>query len=157
MRKEIRLSSPACTEKLGKEIGKKIKKPFPILLFGDLGTGKTVFVRGLARGVGTSERVKSPSFTILYVYEGGGFPIYHFDLYRLDREGVGELIRDGYFEKEGIVVIEWAEKFPMSYFPYSLKVEFLFIDEMTRELLFSSDDLEITNLIDEVIDEYSCN
>ncbi len=157
MKKRIKLFSPVCTEKLGEEIGKNIKKPFPILLFGELGTGKTVFVRGLARGIGTSERVKSPSFTILYVYEGGRFPIYHFDLYRLDREGVAELIRDGYFEKEGIIVMEWAEKFPLSYFPYFLEVEFLFIDEMTREVIFSSNNSEIANFINEVVDEYSCN
>ncbi len=157
MKRMIEIFFPKCTEKLGEEIGKNIKEPFPILLFGDLGVGKTVFVRGLARGIGTDQRVKSPSFTILYIYEGGRFPIYHFDLYRLNNTGVGELIREGYFEKEGVVVMEWAEKFPISYFSSFLKVELLFLGEEGRRILFSSNDSKIMNLVDGVIDEYSCD
>ncbi len=155
MRKIVSLS-PEHTRIVGRLLGEKIEEPLPILLFGDLGTGKTVFVRGLTEGVGSPSRVKSPSFTILYIYNGGRFPVYHFDLYRLNEEGVGELLKEGYFEKDGIIVVEWGEKFPENYFTSYLKVEFSLISDMERELVFSSvGNGKLNRLIDEVICEYN--
>lgn len=155
MRKSIKVLSVDDTIKIGEAIGRRLDFSFPILLFGDLGAGKTVFVRGLAKGMGSPSRVKSPSFTILYIYRGGKFDIYHFDLYRLTKEGISDLFVEGYFDKEGIIVVEWAEKlFSLDYFPCYLRVDFSFTGETERVITFSSNDERIENLIIEVSNEY---
>jgi len=82
-------------------------------LSGDLGAGKTEFVKGLVAGLGSSAPVTSPTFTILHEYEGGRLPAYHFDFYRLEtREAALRLGLDDYFFGEGIAVVEWADRFP---------------------------------------------
>ena len=82
-----------------------------IYLSGTLGAGKTVFTRGLCRGLGYAGRVTSPTFTLVNVYEGGRLPVFHFDLYRLggaaDLEGIGY---DEYFDAGGVCVVEWPER-----------------------------------------------
>ena len=76
---------------------------------GDLGTGKTVFTQGLAKGLGIEEPVCSPTFTIVQVYEGGRLPFYHFDVYRIgDVEEMEEVGFDYYLERGGVSLIEWA-------------------------------------------------
>lgn len=95
-----------------------------ICLTGDLGAGKTVFVQGIADGLGVSEPVTSPTFNILNVYEAK-FPVYHFDLYRLEHPG--ELDNIGFYEyasgDDGLAIIEWPDKFPEE-----LPDEYLWID-----------------------------
>ena len=77
---------------------------------GDLGVGKTVFTQGVAAGLGISEAVSSPTFTIVQVYEEGRLPFYHFDVYRIgDIEEMEEIGYDDYFFGQGICLIEWAE------------------------------------------------
>ena len=77
---------------------------------GDLGVGKTVFTQGVASGLGITEPVNSPTFTIVQVYEEGRLPFYHFDVYRIgDIEEMEEIGYDDYFFGEGICLIEWAE------------------------------------------------
>ena len=77
---------------------------------GDLGVGKTVFTQGVAAGLGISEAVRSPTFTIVQVYEEGRLPFYHFDVYRIgDIEEMEEIGYDDYFFGQGICLIEWAE------------------------------------------------
>lgn len=95
----------ACGQKIGKEA-----KPGDIyLLEGDLGVGKTVFAKGLADGLGITEPVTSPTFTILQEYEGGRLSLYHFDVYRIaDPEEMYELGYENYFFGEGVCLIEWA-------------------------------------------------
>ena len=79
-------------------------------LTGDLGVGKTVFTQGVASGLGITEPVNSPTFTIVQVYEEGRLPFYHFDVYRIgDIEEMEEIGYDDYFFGEGICLIEWAE------------------------------------------------
>lgn len=79
-------------------------------LNGDLGVGKTVFTQGVAAGLGITEAVSSPTFTIVQVYEEGRLPFYHFDVYRIgDIEEMEEIGYDDYFFGEGICLIEWAE------------------------------------------------
>ena len=80
------------------------------ILNGDLGVGKTVFTQGVAAGLGITEHVSSPTFTIVQVYEEGRLPFYHFDVYRIgDIEEMEEIGYDDYFFGEGICLIEWAE------------------------------------------------
>ena len=81
-----------------------------ICLTGDLGTGKTVFAQGFAEGLGITEHVNSPTFTILQVYEGGRLPLYHFDVYRIeDPSEMEETGFDDYIFGDGVCLIEWAE------------------------------------------------
>ena len=78
-------------------------------LVGDLGVGKTVFTQGLAEGLGISEPVNSPTFTIVQIYEDGHLPLYHFDVYRIgDVEEMEEIGYEDYFYGEGVCLIEWA-------------------------------------------------
>ena len=84
-----------------------------VLLEGELGAGKSELARGIARGLGVTETVTSPSFTILNVYESGRCPLYHFDWYRLEsEEELYELGMDEYLGGDGIAVVEWAERCP---------------------------------------------
>ena len=78
-------------------------------LVGDLGVGKTVFTQGVAEGLGITEPVNSPTFTIIQEYESGRMPFYHFDVYRIgDIEEMEEIGYDDYFYGNGICLIEWA-------------------------------------------------
>lgn len=82
-------------------------------LSGDLGAGKTQFVKGLVAGLGSSAPVTSPTFTILHEYEGGRLPAYHFDFYRLEnQEAAKRLGLDDYFFGGGVAIVEWADRFP---------------------------------------------
>ena len=81
-----------------------------ICLYGDLGAGKTAFVQGLAKGLGVTEYITSPTFTIVNVYESGRMPLYHFDMYRLaDSDEAYEIGYEEYVYGNGISVIEWPE------------------------------------------------
>jgi tRNA threonylcarbamoyladenosine biosynthesis protein TsaE len=103
--------SPAETEALGENWGRVAQKGWVIGLSGELGAGKTQLVRGFARGLGSSERVHSPTFTLVNVYTGGRFKLFHIDLYRL--ETCDQIIAAGieeYFNPAGVAVIEWAER-----------------------------------------------
>lgn len=104
-------NSPADTESLGEAWGRKARSGLVIALTGDLGAGKTQLVRGLARGLGCTSRVHSPTFTLVNVYQGGRLPLFHLDLYRLETpaqiHGAGV---DEYLQPEGVAVIEWAER-----------------------------------------------
>lgn len=94
---------------LGRQCGEKAKPGQVICLYGDLGTGKTVFTQGFAEGLGISSPVNSPTFTILQVYDEGRLPFYHFDVYRIsDPEEMFEIGFDDYIEGEGVCLIEWA-------------------------------------------------
>lgn len=106
----IETRSPEETFELGKKIGEAAKPGQVYTLNGDLGVGKTVFTQGVAAGLGITEPVSSPTFTIVQVYEEGFLPFYHFDVYRIgDIEEMEEIGYDDYFFGEGICLIEWAE------------------------------------------------
>ena len=106
----IETRSPEETFELGKKIGEAAKPGQVYTLNGDLGVGKTVFTQGVAAGLGITEPVSSPTFTIVQVYEEGRLPFYHFDVYRIgDIEEMEEVGYDDYFFGEGICLIEWAE------------------------------------------------
>ena len=84
-----------------------------LALKGELGSGKTLFTKGLVAGLGSIAAVNSPTFTIVHEYPGGRLPVYHFDFFRLeDRPSVARLGLDDYFFGDGVSVIEWADRFP---------------------------------------------
>lgn len=97
------------TFKLGEIIGQNIEAGQVLCLLGDLGTGKTVFTQGFAKGLGITEPVNSPTFTIVQEYESGRLPLYHFDVYRIeDIEEMYEIGYEDYFYGQGICLIEWS-------------------------------------------------
>jgi len=98
------------TEALGAELAKELHPGSVVCLYGDLGAGKTAWVRGLARGLGSEQSVSSPTFTLVNEYPGP-CPLYHFDLYRLGSPlELEDLGAEDYFYGEGVSVLEWAEK-----------------------------------------------
>ena len=95
---------------LGKQMGKEAKPGQLFTLIGDLGVGKTVFTQGFAAGLGITEPVNSPTFTILQSYEGGRLPFYHFDVYRIgDVEEMEEIGYEDCFYGDGVCLVEWAD------------------------------------------------
>lgn len=112
MEKQIYESnSPDDTYELGRDIGKKAVPGSVIALEGDLGAGKTLFTQGLAAGLGITEPVNSPTFTILQIYESGRLPLYHFDVYRIDDPyEMEEVGFDDYIYGDGVSVIEWPDR-----------------------------------------------
>ena len=106
----IETNSAEETFALGKALGEKASPGQIYTLDGDLGTGKTVFTQGVAAGLGITEAISSPTFTILQEYDTGRLPLYHFDVYRIgDIEEMEEIGYDDYFFGEGICLIEWAD------------------------------------------------
>lgn len=102
--------SPEETFALGESMGKAAKPGEVYTLIGNLGVGKTVFTQGIACGLGVTEPVSSPTFTIVQVYEEGRMPFYHFDVYRIgDVEEMEEIGYEDYFYGEGLTLIEWAD------------------------------------------------
>lgn len=106
---EIESLSAKDTFEFGKELGEKAKMGEVYCLDGDLGVGKTVFTQGFAAGLGISEPVNSPTFTIVSEYHEGRIPFYHFDVYRIgDISEMEEIGYEEYFYGEGVCLIEWA-------------------------------------------------
>ncbi len=107
---ELRLNNTDETLKLGEIIGKSLNPGSIIALVGDLGAGKTVLVKGIAKGLGIDEEPNSPTFVIMNSYEGR-LPLYHFDLYRLsDEEELLGIGYDEYFFGDGVAAVEWADR-----------------------------------------------
>ena len=103
--------SPAETEALGERWGRAAQHGLVLALSGDLGAGKTQFVKGLARGLGVTARVHSPTFTLVNEYGGGRLKLFHLDLYRL--ETPAQILSAGieeFLSPDGVAVIEWAER-----------------------------------------------
>lgn len=97
------------TAKIGETLAREAKPGEIYLLEGDLGVGKTVFAKGFALGLGITEPITSPTFTIIQEYEQGRLPFYHFDVYRIaDEEEMFELGYESYFFGQGVCLIEWA-------------------------------------------------
>ena len=109
----ITTHSPGETREAGRRLAGKLRAGDVLLLRGPLGVGKSELARGIAEGLGVSETVTSPSFTILNVYESGRIPLYHFDWYRLESaEELYELGMDEYLGGDGIALVEWPERCP---------------------------------------------
>ena len=103
-------NSPEETEALGEMLAGRLEPGTVIAFTGDLGAGKTAFVRGLARGLGITERVTSPTFTIVNEYEGGRLPLFHFDMYRLgSADELFDIGWEDYLARGGVCAVEWSE------------------------------------------------
>ena len=103
-------NSPAETEALGQRLAERLQPGDVIAYTGDLVAGKTAFTRGLARGLGITERITSPTFTIVNEYQGGRLPLFHFDMYRLgSSEELYEIGWEDYLARGGVCAVEWSE------------------------------------------------
>lgn len=110
MEKVFETNSAEETFEVGRKLALSAKPGQIYCLNGDLGVGKTVFTQGFAQGLGITEPVNSPTFTIVQVYEEGRIPFYHFDVYRIaDVEEMYEIGCEEYFYGQGICLIEWSE------------------------------------------------
>jgi len=120
---KIQLKNTKETLKLGEIIGKSLKPGNIIALVGDLGAGKTVLVKGIAKGLGVDEEPNSPTYVIMNSYEGR-IPLYHFDLYRVSSED--ELLGIGYdefFFGDGVAAVEWADRVQGIFPEHTIKIE----------------------------------
>ena len=136
--------SPAETESLGESWGRAAQRGCVIALSGDLGAGKTQFVKGIARGLGITALVHSPTFTLVNEYGGGRLRLFHLDLYRLETRG--QIISAGleeFLQPDGVTVIEWAEKLEDGGWKMEdgkiIKAKIEIIGEMERRIIY--DDL----------------
>jgi tRNA threonylcarbamoyladenosine biosynthesis protein TsaE len=131
--------SPAQTESLGEAWGREAKSGMVIALSGDLGAGKTQLVKGIARGLGITTRVHSPTFTLVNIYTGGRLTLFHLDLYRLEtREQILSAGLEEYLQPNGVAVIEWAERMSNDEFRMEnlrrVKIEIL--NEQERQITY---------------------
>jgi len=107
-----------------------------ICLDGELGSGKTIFVKGFARALGIEENITSPTFNLVKEYQAGEMPLYHMDVYRFDNDGDASIFQE-YYNKGGVTIIEWAEIIK-NYLPEErLDIKFKIIDENTRVLIIT--------------------
>ena len=103
-------NSPAETEALGQRLAETLQPGDVIAYTGDLGAGKTAFTRGLARGLGITERITSPTFTIVNEYLSGRIPLFHFDMYRLSSsDELFDIGWEDYLSRDGVCAVEWSE------------------------------------------------
>lgn len=107
-----------------------------ICLDGDLGSGKTVFTKGIANGLDIEENITSPTFTIIKEYTSGELPLYHMDVYRLDGNTDGVGIEE-YYNKNGIVIIEWSKTIKDILPEERLEIKFKVVDENKRLLIIT--------------------
>ena len=134
----VRTTSPEETEALGERVGRAALAGWVVGLDGDLGAGKTAFVRGFVRGLGCAARAHSPTFALLHEYRGGRLPVHHLDLYRLrsadelHAAGLDSCLSPG----DAVSIIEWYSRAEgLNPPPASLKrIGFRWVDESTREI-----------------------
>ena len=133
--------SAAQTRTLGEQLAGRLQAGDVVVLQGELGAGKSELTRGIAKGLGVTETVTSPSFTILNVYESGRCPLYHFDWYRLESaDELYELGLDEYLGGDGIAVVEWAERCPEALPEKTICIRLETTGEESRRI--ESEDLE---------------
>lgn len=131
---KLQSKSEAETMDIGRSIGERLKRGDVVCLYGDLGTGKTTMVKGIASSLGINERdITSASYTIIAEYDANG-PFYHIDLYRLTPEQVPDLGLHEYLGSDGISVIEWAERAGDELPDDCIRVSLNHIEENLREI-----------------------
>ena len=125
-------------ELVGETLAKTLSPSAVVALFGELGAGKTAFVRGLARGLGVAERVTSPTFTIVNEYTSGRLPLFHFDMYRL--KSADELFDIGwedYLARGAVCAVEWSENVEDAFFGDEITVRIEKLSENERKITIS--------------------
>ncbi len=132
-RKKEKVTTDSAQETVnrGQQIAKQLKPGDVIYLYGDLGSGKTVFVKGVCQGLGVEESVTSSSFVIVTEYKGN-VPVAHIDLYRLSESEVANLPIEEYLLPDGITIIEWADRLTAT---DGMRIRFTIIGANTRELV----------------------
>ncbi|MBR2719190.1 MAG: tRNA (adenosine(37)-N6)-threonylcarbamoyltransferase complex ATPase subunit type 1 TsaE [Clostridia bacterium] len=134
----MRSDSPAATRLIGEKLARQLRSGDVLLLLGDLGAGKSELTRGIARGLGVTSTVASPSFTILNVYDEGRVPLYHFDWYRLnDVEELYEMGMEEYLSGDGVAVVEWPSQCPEAVPESYLEVNIVTVSETEREIILT--------------------
>jgi tRNA threonylcarbamoyladenosine biosynthesis protein TsaE len=129
------------TQTLAVRFAKLLRSNDVIALYGNLGSGKTAFTAGIAKGLGIYETIPSPTFTILIEHESAAIPLYHFDAYRLSSANdFSTLGFEEYFDAGGVCVVEWADKikklFPSRTIHIDIRQDFLGTDSTRRSILF---------------------
>ncbi len=146
-------NSPAETVKIAEKVAQRIREGSVIALIGELGAGKTLFVQTIARTLGVESNVTSPTFNLMNVYEGI-CPIVHFDLYRLQNEE--DLDEIGFYEyvesEEGIVLIEWADRFPDALPENYILITFEKLNSTGRKIIFDAVGEEHDDFLEELND-----
>lgn len=133
--------SPADTEKIALNLADTLNGGEVISFYGDLGLGKTHFIKGLAKGLGFNGEVTSPTFNLVNEYRGGRLDLFHFDMYRIT--GWDDLYSTGYFEymdEGGVIATEWSENIEAAIPDYSIKIYIERIDESTRKITVERQD-----------------
>jgi tRNA threonylcarbamoyladenosine biosynthesis protein TsaE len=125
--------NPTETQAAARDLAQDLRGGEVLVLTGDLGAGKTEFVKGLARALGYLPPVGSPTFTLIHEYRGGRVTLFHMDFYRLEAESeLDELALDDYFRQDAVCAIEWGEKFPERLPPSVIQVRFSIVREKDR-------------------------
>jgi len=141
------------TIRIGKSVGRNLRPGDIVALVGELGAGKTQFIKGLAAGAGVGKPtyISSPSFTLINEYPGR-IPFYHIDLYRLEREREAEeLGLEDYFQGEGVTAIEWADKIPSLLPKELLSVHIVYIGKNRRSLQITGQGKRYEDLVNQVV------
>ena len=134
-------NSPSETEAVGAALAQVLQPGTVIAYRGDLGAGKTAFTRGLARGLGVTARVTSPTYTIVNEYLGGRMPLFHFDMYRLGSEDeLFDIGWDDYLERGGVCAVEWSENV-WGAMEDAIVITITRLDEDTRKIDIEGGDL----------------
>ena len=139
---KIITKSPEETENFAEKFSEKLSGGEVIAFRGGMGMGKTCFTRGLARGLGFNGVVTSPTFALVNEYIGGRLPLYHFDMYRVEKWE--DLYSSGYFdylEVGGVIAAEWSENIENALEGRIITVEFTRLDDSTREITVTGVDL----------------
>ena len=133
-------SSPEETHRLGAELAARAHAGLVVGLIGDLGAGKTQFVKGFAQGLGVTERIHSPTFTLVNEYPGSRLPLYHLDLYRLESpEQIQAAGLEIYFPpRDGVAIVEWFDRIPGIQLPHLLRVRISIHNEHEREISYEN-------------------
>ena len=121
---ELLSHSPDETEAVGARLAEQLGPGSVVAFTGDLGAGKTAFTRGLARGLGVTDRVTSPTFTIVNEYLGGRLPLFHFDMYRLaSSDELFDIGWEDYLARGGVCAVEWSENVADALEPDAIRVD----------------------------------
>lgn len=139
---------PGETRRLGARVGRLLRPGDAVLLSGDLGAGKTVFVQGVARGMGFQGSVSSKSFVLLGEYQGREFKLYHADLYRLEAPEQAEDLAVDEYCADGVLVAEWPERAPHVFPPDHVLVRFEVTGERSRALVLEAHGARSSELLD---------
>ncbi|AFY38117.1 Uncharacterized protein family UPF0079, ATPase [[Leptolyngbya] sp. PCC 7376] len=149
MAKSFLLPDAAATLAFGKQLGECLETYSVLLLKGDLGAGKTTLTQGIGQGLGITEAIASPTFTLVNEYHVGRIPLYHLDLYRLEPEQVDSIYPETYWEgiecEPGITVIEWSERMlflPESYFEITLS----HTEDDQRQAIITATNADLTEI-----------